>query len=163
MAKTHPLEINSFDAAEYLKDEESIAAFLNASREMNDPAVLLNALSTVARARSMSQLAEASGLGRESRYKALKPGAQPRYDTVMRVIHALGLEMVFQVPTRPAARKKQTATTDKAAVKRKAAEIARTQKSAQNISPRRRSTEVRATAKSPEEERARRRTSSRER
>ena len=77
-----------FDAAEYLTDEESIANFLNASAQMGDPAVLLNALGTVARARSMTKLADDSGLGRESLYKALKPGAQPRYDTVMKVLGA---------------------------------------------------------------------------
>jgi probable addiction module antidote protein len=98
MTKENPLGLTPFDAAEYLKDEESIAAFLNASIEMNDPTVLLNAVSTVARARSMSQLAEASGLGRESLYKALKPGSQPRYETVMKVLSALGVEMVFRAP-----------------------------------------------------------------
>jgi DNA-binding phage protein len=49
--------ISDFDAAEYLRDEESIAAFLNASAQSGDPAVLLHALSTVARARSMTELA----------------------------------------------------------------------------------------------------------
>jgi probable addiction module antidote protein len=96
MTRTTVDEVTPFDAAEYLDDGESIAAFLNASHEMNDPAVLLNALSTVARARSMTALAEASGLGRESLYKALRPGAHPRYETVMRVMDALGVEMVFQ-------------------------------------------------------------------
>ena len=96
MAKTKQIGMTPFDAAEYLQDEASIAAFLNASREMNDPAVLLNALATVARARSMTELAEASGLGRESLYKALRPGAQPRYETVLRVMDALGVEMIFQ-------------------------------------------------------------------
>jgi putative addiction module killer protein/probable addiction module antidote protein len=90
------LKITSFDAAEYLRDEESIAAFLNASVEIHDPQVLLSALTTVARARSMTELAQASGLGRESLYKALKPGAQPRYETIMKVVHALGVEMVFR-------------------------------------------------------------------
>src|SRR4051812_42008237 len=101
MTKDNPLGLTPFDAAEYLKDEESIAEFLNASMEMNDPAVLLNAVSTVARARSMSELAEASGLGRESLYKALKPGSQPRYDTVMKVLSALGVEMVFRALPKP--------------------------------------------------------------
>lgn len=102
MTKEIALGIAPFDGAEYLADEESIAEFLNASLAMKDPAVLLNAVITVARARSMSQLAEASGLGRESLYKALKPGAQPRYDTVMRVLDALGVEMVFRVPAKRA-------------------------------------------------------------
>lgn len=162
MPKTNPLDISAFDAAEYLKDEESIAAFLNASREVNDPAVLLNALSTVARARSMSQLAEASGLGRESLYKALKPGAQPRYDTVMRVIHALGLEMVFQLPTDPTKSKKHTKATGQKTTKREAVDVARTREPARKVSIGRRTPEVRATAKGAGGERSPRR-SNRER
>jgi probable addiction module antidote protein len=106
MTKANALGIVTFDAAEYLKDEETIAEFLNASLEMDDPAVLLNALVTIARARSMSQLAAASGLGRESLYKALKPGSHPRYDTVMKLISALGVEMVFRAPARPARKAK---------------------------------------------------------
>ena len=105
MSKANPLGIAPFDAAEYLDDEDSIAEFLNASVEMNDPAVLLNAVSAVARARSMSQLAQDSGLGRESLYKALKPGAQPRYETVMKVLGALGVEMVFRAPQKRPAKK----------------------------------------------------------
>lgn len=162
MATTNPVDITAFDAAEYLKDEESIAAFLNASREMNDPAVLLNALSTVARARSMTQLAEASGLGRESLYKALKPGAQPRYDTVMRVIHALGVEMVFQAPARPVSRTKRPAVkvAGRRATKQEAVEVARA-KATPKPPSRRRTSEVRATANGKENERSIRRSSSR--
>lgn len=110
MTKANPLGIAQFDAAEYLKDEESVAEFLNASIEMNDPTVLLNAVTTVARARSMSKLAEDSGLGRESLYKALKPGSQPRYETVMKVLGALGVQMVFRAPAkvaRPPAKSKR--------------------------------------------------------
>jgi probable addiction module antidote protein len=111
MTKVNDVDVTPFDAAEYLTDEVSIAEFLNASVEMNDPAVLLEAICTVARARSMSQLAEASGLGRESLYKALKPGSQPRYETVMRVLGALGIEMVFKVPKSMAKSRKTTAAT----------------------------------------------------
>lgn len=96
MAKTDSLGFTPFDAAHYLSDEESIAEFLNASIEIGDPAVLLNALATVARARSMTQLANDAGLGRESLYKALAPGAKPRYDTVMRLFDALGVGFKFQ-------------------------------------------------------------------
>ncbi len=101
MTKTDSLGLTSFDAAHYLTDEESIAEFLNASVEIGDPAVLLNALATVARARSMTQLANDAGLGRESLYKALAHGAKPRYDTVMRLFDALGVGFKFQpVPKR---------------------------------------------------------------
>jgi len=132
MTKENPLGLTPFDAAEYLKDEESIAEFLNASIEMNDPAVLLNAVSTVARARSMSQLAEASGLGRESLYKALKPGSQPRYETVMKVLGALGVEMVFRALPKPVLAAK--------------AAPARTVKTEHKAAPRKRSGEARAVA-----------------
>lgn len=131
-----------FDAAEYLTDEESIADFLNASAEMGDPAVLLNALGTVARARSMTKLADDSGLGRESLYKALKPGAQPRYDTVMKVLGALGVKMVFAAQAKPASvargivRQKSEKSAKKAAIASRKATPAR-----------RPSTESRAVAK----------------
>ena len=144
---TKPFDIVPFDAAEYLKDEKSIAAFLNASREMNDPAVLLNALSIVARARSMSDLAEASGLGRESLYKALRPGAQPRYETIVRVMDALGVEMVFQAKHQPAARKQAGPVTR--STKKEAVDVARS-KIAAKTSSRTRRVEARASAEDKE-------------
>ena len=51
------------------------------------------AVKTVARARGMTQLAKDSGLGRESLYKALSPGAKPRYETIMKVVRALGVKL----------------------------------------------------------------------
>lgn len=82
-----------FDAADYLDDEETIAAYLSEALEDTDPDVFLMAIRTVARARGMTQLAKDSGLGRESLYKALAPGAKPRYDTMMKVIRALGVKL----------------------------------------------------------------------
>lgn len=87
-----------FDAAEFLKDEETTAAYLNACMETGDPDVMLSALSAVARAHGMADLADKAGVNRESLYKALAPGAKPRYDTILKVVHALGIDMVFQVP-----------------------------------------------------------------
>jgi probable addiction module antidote protein len=55
--------------------------------------VLLQALADVARARGMTRMAEEAGLGRESLYKTLAPGAQPRFETVLRLIRALGVEL----------------------------------------------------------------------
>ncbi|OQX11406.1 addiction module antidote protein [Thiothrix sp.] len=82
-----------FDAADYLDDEETIAAYLSEALEDPDPDTFLMAVRTVARARGMTQLAKDSGLGRESLYKALTPGAKPRYDTMMKVIRALGVKL----------------------------------------------------------------------
>ena len=82
-----------FDAADYLDDEETIAAYLSEALEDSDPDTFLMAVRTIARARGMAQLAKDSGLGRESLYKALTPGAKPRYDTMMKVIRALGVKL----------------------------------------------------------------------
>jgi probable addiction module antidote protein len=82
-----------FDVADYLDNEETIAAYLTGALEDPDPDVFLVAVKTVARARGMTQLAKDSGLGRESLYKALAPGAKPRYETVMKVVRALGVDL----------------------------------------------------------------------
>jgi len=82
-----------FDAAEYLDSEEVIAEYLNAALEDEDPNVFLTAVGDVAKARGMTELAKDAGLGRESLYKALTPGAKPRYDTVLKVIRALGVDL----------------------------------------------------------------------
>lgn len=85
-----------FDAADYLDDEETIIEYLNAALEDDDPDMFLVAVKDVARARGMTQLAKDTGLGRESLYKALAPGAKPRYDTVLKVVKALGLKLHAQ-------------------------------------------------------------------
>jgi probable addiction module antidote protein len=85
--------ITEFDASAYLDSEETIAAYLNAVLEENDPDLFLAAVGDVAKARGMMQIAREAGLGRESLYKALAPGAHPRYDTVLKVLHALGVKL----------------------------------------------------------------------
>jgi len=72
-----------FDAADYLDDEQTIAVYITAALEDPNPDVFLAAVRDVARASGMAQLAKDAGLGRESLYKALTPGAKPRYDTVL--------------------------------------------------------------------------------
>ena len=82
-----------FDAADYLDDEETIAEYLTAALEDQNPDVFLAAVRDVARAHGMAQLARESGLGRESLYKALTPGAKPRYDTILKLLHVLGIKL----------------------------------------------------------------------
>jgi probable addiction module antidote protein len=89
-----------FDAADYLDNEETIAAYLSATLEEDDPEMFLVAIKTVARARGMTQLAKDTGMGRESLYKALAPGAKPRYDTILKVLRALGVTL-HATPTPP--------------------------------------------------------------
>lgn len=82
-----------FDAADYLTDAASIAEYLSAALEDPNPDLFLVAVRDVARARGMTQLAKDAGVGRESLYKALTPGSKPRYDTVVKIMHALGVKL----------------------------------------------------------------------
>lgn len=70
---------------------QPLAEYLSAALE--DPDIFLVAVRDVARARGMAQLARDTGLGRESLYKALAPGAKPRYDTLLKVLNASGVKL----------------------------------------------------------------------
>lgn len=86
----------AFDAARYLTDDAAVAEYMTAVLETEDADLLLLALGDVARARGMAQVAKDAGLGRESLYKALAPGAKPRFDTVLKVARALGVRLTAQ-------------------------------------------------------------------
>ncbi|MEP7245612.1 MAG: addiction module antidote protein [Gammaproteobacteria bacterium] len=83
-----------FDAADFLDDEDVIAEYLSAALEDSNPQVFLAAVSDVSRARGIAKIAQDSGLGRESLYKALAPGAKPRYETVRKLMDALGMKLI---------------------------------------------------------------------
>jgi probable addiction module antidote protein len=87
-------ELPVFDMAEHLTDEVAIAEYLTLVMEDNDPAYLAYALGTVARSRGMTEIAKASGIARESLYRALSPKSQPRFETISRVCAALGVKLV---------------------------------------------------------------------
>ncbi len=87
------IKVTEFDPSAYLDSEEAIAAYLSAALEDDDPGILLAAIGHVAKARGMSTIAQESGLGRESLYKAFAPGAKPRYETVQKVLHTLGVRI----------------------------------------------------------------------
>ena len=78
--------MTKLDISDYLTDEETIAEYLNAIMAENDQDLLLSAIGDIAKAKGMKQIAEISGLGRESLYKALAPGAKPRFETIMKVL-----------------------------------------------------------------------------
>jgi probable addiction module antidote protein len=82
-----------WDAAEHLKTEEDMAAYLEAALEEDDPSLIAAALGDIARAKGMSQIAKKTGLGRESLYKALSQEGNPEFSTILKVIHALGLKL----------------------------------------------------------------------
>jgi probable addiction module antidote protein len=86
-----------FDAANYLKSDEDVALYLEAVNEFDDPAQMVVALNTVARARNMSQVARDAEMTREGLYKALSPEGNPSFATVSKIAKALG----FRVMLRP--------------------------------------------------------------
>ena len=84
-----------YDVAEHLRTPEDMAAYLEASIEEadGDAAFVAKALGDIARARGMGQVANEAGLSRESLYKALSGERVPNFDTVLRVVSALGLKL----------------------------------------------------------------------
>ena len=87
--------LKRWDSAEHLKNEDDIALYLEACFEDagDDAAFIAKALGTIARSRSMTQLAKDTGLGRESLYKALSGEGNPSFGTILKVIKALGLKL----------------------------------------------------------------------
>jgi probable addiction module antidote protein len=96
MAKT---KFAPFDAAEYLDNEEVIAEYLAAALEDPDTEAFMMAVSNVAKVRGIAKVARDSGLGRERLYKALAPGAKPRFETVRKMVDALGVRWTVARPT----------------------------------------------------------------
>lgn len=86
-------ELVPFDIVEYLDSEEAIAEYLSQVLEDGDNEEFLRAIGHIAKAKGMAQIAEATGMGRESLYKAFRPNAKPRFDTVMKVLHALKIQL----------------------------------------------------------------------
>jgi probable addiction module antidote protein len=89
------VKVTRFDPVEYLTDDVIIGEYLTAALEDPNPQVFLDALGNAARAKGMANVAAEAGLGRESLYKALSPGAKPRYDTVLKVLRSLGVKITL--------------------------------------------------------------------
>ena len=95
MAKT---TTTRYDIAEHLRTPEEMAAYLAACFEEagSDAAFIAKAIGDIARARGMSQVARDAGVSRESLYKALSGERVPNFDTILKVIGALGLKLNAQ-------------------------------------------------------------------
>ena len=87
------IKLSEFDPSAYLDNDEVIAEYLTAALEDGNPDVFLAAVGNVAKARGMSAIAESTGLGRESLYKALSKDGNPELGTVLKVVAALGLRL----------------------------------------------------------------------
>ena len=87
------LQTTPWDSAEYLKTDEDIATYLDAVLEEGDPALVSHALGIIARARGINQMADETGLARDSLCVALSAEGKPEFATVLKVINALGLRL----------------------------------------------------------------------
>jgi len=87
------LKLRKLDLSEYLDSEKVIAEFLTAALEDPNPESFVSAIGHVAKARGMTSVAEETGLGRESLYKAFAPGAKPRYESVIKILQSLGVKL----------------------------------------------------------------------
>src|ERR671912_8838 len=84
-----------YDVAEHLRTSEEMAAYLEACLEEadGDAAFIAKVLGDIARAKGMAHVARDSGLSRESLYKALSGERSPSFDTILKVVQALGLRL----------------------------------------------------------------------
>ena len=96
------MKTTPFDAADYLETEEDVAAYLTEALATGDTAVVALALGAIARARGMTRIARASGLSRESLYRALSAGGNPEFATVLRIMEAMGLRLTAEPATKAA-------------------------------------------------------------
>ena len=86
----------TFDVSDYLDSPEVLAAYLTEAFSDGDPALIAEALNAASRATGMAEVASKAGVAREALYKALRPGSQPRLETIMGVVKALGLQLVVE-------------------------------------------------------------------
>jgi len=84
------METSKFDVADYLDSKEMIAEYLNAVLEEGDNSDIIVAIGHIAKAIGMTKIAEETGLSRPSLYKALSDGAKPQFETIMKVLRAIG-------------------------------------------------------------------------
>ena len=96
------MKTTAFDAADYLETEEDVAAYLTEALATGDTAVVALALGAIARARGMTRIARATGLSRESLYRALSADGNPEFATVLRILDAMGLRLTAELVTKAA-------------------------------------------------------------
>lgn len=91
------IQVTNFDIAEYLDNKEVIAEYLSQILTEGDLDELLEALGNIAKAKGISQIANETGLGRESLYKTFQKGTKPRFDTIVKILSSFGVKMRVSV------------------------------------------------------------------
>lgn len=91
------MKLTKFDMSKYLNSNEAVEEYLNQVLADGDSGEFIRAVGYIAKAKGMSAIAKDTGLGRESLYKAFSGDANPRFDTVMKVMKALGVKLHTQI------------------------------------------------------------------
>ena len=89
------MKLKKFDVIDFLDSDEALIEYLNVALEENDPKYFAKALGNVARAKGMSSISEASGLGRQALYRALSSEGNPRIDTLFKVLDTLNVRLAI--------------------------------------------------------------------
>ena len=89
------MKLKKFDVVDFLDSDEAMVEYLNIALETNDPKYFTKALGNVARAKGMSSISDASGLGRQSLYRALSDEGNPRIDTLFKVLDTLNIRLAI--------------------------------------------------------------------
>ena len=89
------MKLKKFDVVDFLDSDEAMIEYLNVALETNDPKYFTKALGNVARAKGMSSISDASGLGRQSLYRALSDEGNPRIDTLFKVLETLNVRLAI--------------------------------------------------------------------
>ena len=95
-----------YEASRFLDNPEAIAAYLAESMKADDTESLIHALAEVAKAKGINKVAKDAGVNRESLYKVLKSGAKTRYETIRKLMMAIGVELTVRPITTPEAASK---------------------------------------------------------
>ena len=91
------VKVSDLDVAELLDTEDSVKYYLMDALAANAPVLWQHCVSTAARSAGMAKIAEKAGLNRESLYKAMKENAHPRFETMMKILNAMGLQLALKV------------------------------------------------------------------
>jgi probable addiction module antidote protein len=97
------MPITEYKTSDYLTDPETIAAYLELAMEDPDPRMLMMALRNVAEARGVKEVAEETGLNRQTLYKTLSEKGNPTLQTLTALLHSFGLRLSVRPETTPVA------------------------------------------------------------
>ena len=89
------MRLKKFDVIDFLDSDEALIEYLNLALKENDPKYFAKALGNVARAKGMSSISDATGLGRQALYRALSSDGNPRIDTLYKVLDTLNVRLAI--------------------------------------------------------------------